>query len=381
MPRCNLFSAATLCVSVPLLLSCGRPDSGAENGRAAEDRHGDNVVNFYNWADYIAPDTTASFEKVTGIKVQASYFESNETLESRTLTGNSGFDVVVTAGPYFQRQIRSGAYLPLDKKQLPNLVNLDPAIMARAAAYDPGNAHGVVYTWGTFGIGYNEKMVAAALPNIPLNSWRLIFDPVFAEKFAKCGINILDAPAGVTRLVLKYLGRNPNAPSQQDLADVEGVLMRIRPYIRTIDSTLDTEAIANGDICIALAYNDSMALARRRARDANKSTEIGFVIPKEGSLVWYDILAIPRDAPHVDNAHLFINYLMKPQVIANITNYGGIANGNAAATALLDQATVADTIIYPTPDQQQRLFVQLEDSPEQARAITRIWQKFKTAQK
>jgi putrescine transport system substrate-binding protein len=303
-----------------------------------------------------------------------------ETLESRMLTGNSGFDVVVTSGPYFQRQIRSGAYLSLDIKQLPNLANLDPAIMARAAAYDPGNAHGVVYTWGTFGIGYNEKMIREALPNVPLNSWGLIFDPVFAVKLAKCGINILDAPAGVMRLVLKYLGKNPNAPSPQDLADVEGLLMRVRPYIRTIDSTLDTEAMANGDICIALAYNDSMALARRRARDANNGIQIGFVIPKEGSLLWYDILAIPRDAPHVDNAHLFINYLMKPQVIANITNYAGIANGNAAATALLDQSTVADTIIYPTPDQQQRLFVQLEDSPEQMRAITRIWQKFKTAQ-
>jgi putrescine transport system substrate-binding protein len=378
MLRCKPFAIAMLCVSAPLLFSCG--DSGTQHQQADEKRHGENVLNFYNWADYIAPDTIASFEKLTGVKVHASYFESNETLESRMLTGNSGFDVVVTAGPYFQRQIRSGAYLPLDKKQLPNLSNLDPAIMARAAAYDPENAHGVVYTWGTFGIGYNEKMAAEALPNVTLNSWGLIFDPVFAVKLAKCGINILDAPAGVTRLVLKYLGKNPNAPTPQDLADVEGVLMRVRPYIRTIDSTLDTEAMVNGDICIALAYNDSMAQARRRARDANKGTQIGFVIPKEGSLLWYDILAIPRDAPHVDNAHLFINYLMTPQVMANITNYAGIANGNAAATALLDQSTVADTIIYPTPDEQQRLFVQLEDSPEQARAITRIWQKFKTAQ-
>ena len=380
MLQCKLFAIATLCVSAPLLFSCGRPDSGTQNNQAGEKRDVENVLNFYNWADYIAPDTIASFEKLTGIKVHASYFDSNETLESRMLTGNSGFDVVVTSGPYFQRQIRSGAYLPLDKKQLPNLANLDPTIMARASAYDPGNAHGVVYTWGTFGIGYNEKMVAEALPNVPLNSWGLIFDPAFAVKLAKCGINILDTPAGVVRLVLKYLDKNPNAPTPQDLADVEGVLMRVRPYIRTIDSTLDTEAMVNGDICIGLAYNDSIAQARRRARDANKGIQIGFVIPKEGSLVWYDILAIPRDAPHVDNAHVFINYLMKPQVIANITNYAGIANGNAAATALLDQSTVADTIIYPTPDQQQRLFVQLEDSPEQARAITRIWQKFKTAQ-
>src|SRR5271167_1440442 len=196
MPRCNLSALATLCVSAPLLFSCGRPDSGTQNNQAGEKRDVENVLNFYNWAEYIAPDTITSFEKLTGIWVHASYFDSNETLESRMLTGNSGFDVVVTSGPYFQRQINSGAYLPLDKKQLPNLVNLDLAIMARAAAYDPGNAHGVVYTWGTFGIGYNEKMVAEAQPNVPLNSWRLIFDPVFAGKFAKCGINILDAPAG-----------------------------------------------------------------------------------------------------------------------------------------------------------------------------------------
>jgi len=223
-------------------------------------------------------------------------------------------------------------------------------------------------------------MVREALPAVPFDSWGLIFDPVFAVKLSKCGINVLDSPAGVTRLVLKYLGKNPNSPSQRDLADVEGLLLRVRPYIRNIDSTLDTEAMVNGDICIALAYNDSMAVARRRAREANKGVQIGFVIPKEGSLLWYDILAIPRDAPHVDNAHLFLNYLMNPQVIANITNYAGIANGNAAATVLLDQTTVADTIIYPTPEQRQRLFLQLEDSPEQMRAITRIWQKFKTAQ-
>jgi putrescine transport system substrate-binding protein len=379
MLRTKRVAAAMLGASASLMISCGGPNSGAQH-TSGEKNDDSKVLNFYNWADYIAPDTIASFERLTGIKVHTSYFDSNETLESRMLTGNSGFDVVVTAGPYFQRQIRSGAYLPLDKKQLPNLVNLDPGIMARAAAYDPGNAHGVVYTWGTFGIGYNEKMAAEALPNVPLNSWGLIFDPAFAAKLAKCGINILDAPAGVTRLVLQYLGKNPNAPSSQDLANVEGVLMRIRPYIRTIDSTIDTEALANGDICIALAYNDSMALARRRARDADKGIRIDFVIPKEGALLWYDILAIPRDAPHVDNAHLFINYLMKPQVIANITNYAGIANGNAAATALLDQSTVTDTIIYPTPDQQQRLFVQLEDSPAQSRAITRMWQKFKTGQ-
>jgi putrescine transport system substrate-binding protein len=237
-----------------------------------------------------------------------------------------------------------------------------------------------VYAWGTYGIGYNVKMLAEALPNVPLNSWRLIFDPAYAAKLAKCGINLLDAPAGVVRLVLKYLGKNPDAPSPQDLADVETVLSKIRPYIRTIDSSIGIQAMANGDICIALGYNGDFVQARNRAKEAKNGMKIGYLIPDEGSLLWFDMLAIPRDAPNVENAHLFINYLMNPQVIANISNFIGFANANSAASPLLDASIIADTIVYPTRDQQQRLFVQSEDSPEQSRAITRLWQKFKTAQ-
>jgi putrescine transport system substrate-binding protein len=365
------FSIAMLCVSASLMLSCGSSDSGAPRPK---------VLNLYIWSDYLAPDTIASFEKLTGVKVHVSYFETNETLESRMLTGNSGFDVVVPTGPYFQRQIRSGAYLPLDKKKLPNLANLDPELMARVAINDAGNAHGVIYAWGTYGIGYNEKMVAAALPNDPLDSWRLLFDPVYAAKLAKCGISTLDAPAGVVRLMLQYLGRNPSAPSPQDLGDVDTALTKIRPYIRTIDSTNIIQAMANGDICIALGYNGDFVQARKRAKDANNGVQIGFMIPKEGSLLWFDILAIPRDAPNVDSAHLFINYLMDPKVVANITNFIGFANANSASLPLLDATIASDPIVFPPRDQQQRLFVQTQDSPEQSRAITRLWQKFKTAQ-
>jgi putrescine transport system substrate-binding protein len=377
-----------ICVAASLMMmGCGRSDPGTRNapvaalGDAKADVKGDEkVLNFYTWADYIAPDTLAEFERQTGIKVRMSYFETNETLEARMLTGNSGFDVVVPTAPFFQRQIRSGAYLPLDKKQLPNLVNLDPAIMARVALNDPGNVHGVVYAWGTYGIGYNEKMVARVLPEAPLQSWRLIFDPRFAAKLAPCGINFLDAPAGVVRLVLKYLNRNPNEPSAQDLADAEKVLISIRPYIRNIDSSIGIEALANGDICIALDYNGTMYQARRRAHEANNGIQIGFAIPQEGSLLWFDMLAIPRDAPHAANAHRFIDYLMNPRVIANISNFIGNANANAAASPLLDESLAADAIVYPPAAQQRTLFVQTEDSPEQSRAITRIWQRFKTAQ-
>ena len=380
MLRTKAFAAAMLCVSASLMISCGSPDSGAGHSKATDRPEDEKVLNFYNWSDYIAPDAIASFEKLTGIKVRISYFDTNETLEGRMLTGNSGFDVVVPTAPYLQRQIRSGAYLPLDRGKLPNLVNLDPAIMARVALNDPGNAHGVVYMWGTYGIAFNEKMVAQALPGIPMDSWRLIFDPVFASKLATCGINLLDAPAGVERLALTYLGKNPNAPTAQDLADVESVLMKIRPYIRNIDSSIDTEELANGDICVALTYNGSFAQARNRAKEAKNGIKLDFVIPDEGSLLWFDMLAIPRDAPHVANAHAFINYLMNPQVIADDSKFIGNANANVAATPLLDRTIISDPAIYPPLDVQRRLFVQLEDTPEQTRAMTRIWQKFKTAE-
>lgn len=371
-------SIAVLCAA-SLQMACGGPDSGARNTQSGGPGDDGKVLNLYTWSDYLAPDTIATFEKQTGVKVHVGFFDTNETLESRVLTGHSGFDVVVPTAPYFQRQIRSGAYLSLDKTKLPNLVNLDSAIMSRVALNDPGNAHGVVYAWGTYGIAYNEK-IAQLLPNDPLDSWRLVFDPKFAAKLAPCGINFLDAPAGVERLVLKYLGKDPNAPSAQDFAAAEAVLNGIRPYIRTIDSAIDIEALANGDICVSLTYNGTFVQARNRAREAKNGIALKYVIPQEGSLLWFDMLAIPKDAPHPDSAHLFINYLMDPRVIAHISDYIGNANANSAATPLLDKATASDTAIYPPSADVQRLFVQTEDPPEQLRTITRIWQKFKTAQ-
>jgi putrescine transport system substrate-binding protein len=376
----RISAAALLSVSSFLLISCGQHDVGAHNIPSGENQDGNNVVNFYNWADNIAPDTISSFEKKTAIKVNVTYFETEEILESRLLTGHSGFDVVVPAASLFLRQIRSGAYLQLDKKQLPNLVNMDPAFMNRVTINDPGNAYSVLYSWGTVGVGYNKKMVAKVLPNVPVDSWGLIFDPKLAAKLGNCGILIFDAPAAVLRVALMYLGRDPNAPNPKDLADVEKVLADVRPYIRTIDSSADVEALANGDICVAVGYNSDFVQARARANEAKNGNEIGYLIPKEGSLLWFLLLAIPRDAPHVDNAHRFINYLMDPQVTANMTKSTGNANANFVATSLLDASTRADTTIYPSPQEQRRLLVQMEDSEEQSRTFTRIWQKFKTAQ-
>jgi putrescine transport system substrate-binding protein len=370
-----------LTIAAFLVSGCHKADPGAANAPSTENAKNEEVLNLFWWSDFIAPDTIANFEKQTGIKVNISYYDSEETLETRVLAGQSGFDVVDPAAPYFfQRQIRSGAYLPLDKTKLPNLAHLDPAVMARVALVDPENAHGVVYMWGAVGIGYNKDKVALALPNVATNSWRVVFDPATASKIAKCGIQILDSPAEVVPLVLRYLGKDVNSRTPQDLADVERVLTAIRPYIRNIDTSSYLEGIANGDLCLVVGYNSDFVQARRRANEAKNGVQIGYALPKEGSVVYFNMLAIPRDAPHPANAHLFINYLMKPEVIAEITNFVGSANANLGATPLLDPVIANDTASYPTPAQRETLFVQTESTPEQARAITRIWQKFKTGQ-
>ncbi|MGP8097086.1 MAG: polyamine ABC transporter substrate-binding protein [Steroidobacteraceae bacterium] len=379
MHRAKVVAVAVLCIAA-CASGCGGADSGARNPSSGGTHDEAKALNLYIWADYLGPDTISAFEKQTGIKVRVSYFDNNETLEARMLTGNSGFDVVVPTAAFLKRQVRSGAYLPLDKKRLPNLANLDPALMSRIEPRDPGNAHAVIYTWGTFGIGYNETMVAERLPGVALNSWRLIFDPAYAAKLAPCGINIIDDPVGTVLLALKYLGKNTDAPSAQDLADVEAMLIKIRPFVRNIDTSTEIEALANGDICITLGYNGDVVQARKRAKDANNGIKLDYLIPQEGSLIWFDLLAIPRDAPNVSNAYLFINYLLDPHVMADISDAIGFANANTAATPLLDASIGADTAIYPTSGQRQRLFLPPEETPELARAVTRLWQKFKTAQ-
>jgi putrescine transport system substrate-binding protein len=359
------------------LVGCGRGDTSQPHAAGDADAK---VVNLYTWSDYLAPNTLAQFERDTGIKVRVAYFDTNETLESRVLTGSSGFDVVVPTAPYLQLQIAGGAYRVLDKNLLPNLVNLDPALMARAAQNDPGNAHSVIYTWGTYGIGFNVKRVAEALPGVPLDSWRVILDRAYARRLSGCGISTIDAPPGVERIVLKYLGKDPNAPTAADLAQVESVLTAIRPYIRTIDSANMIDALANGDICIALGYNGDFVQARNRARDSGNGNEIAYIVPKEGSLIWFDTLAIPKDAPHPANAHALINYFMNPRTIADISNYIGYANANLAATPLLAPSIAADPAIFPPAADRERLFVETMDDPEEQRLITRIWQRFKTGQ-
>jgi putrescine transport system substrate-binding protein len=251
--------------------------------------------------------------------------------------------------------------------------------MARAALNDPGNAHGIIYMWGTVGIGYNEKMVSAALPGVPLNSWRVLFDPASAKRLAHCGINYINEPVAIVRIALKYLGKDPNAPTPKDFDDAEKLLLAVRPYIRPFDTAGDIEALVNGEICISLGYGGDVLFANKRAREAKIPIQIVYVIPDEGSLLWFTFAAITQDAPHAANAHRFLNYLANPQVIANISNFIGYANANSDSTAL-DPTVARNPIIYPTQTKRKRLFVETEYTPVQSRAMTRLWQKFKTGQ-
>jgi len=364
------------------LSACGdrKSASGTESGATDAGSGRGKVLNLYIWSDYLAPNTLSDFEKQTGIKVHVAYFDANETLETKLLAGSSGYDIVVPTASYFERQIKAGVYLTLDKSKLPNLKNMDPQLMSKVALHDPDNAHGIIYMWGTNGIGYNEKMIKELMPDAPLDSWRMVFDPAVASKVAKCGISVLDSPAEMMRAVYSYLGKDPNSQNPDDLVQAEAVLLKIRPYIRNINSSEYIEALANGDLCLAVGYNGDVMQARDRAREANKGVEIKYTVPKEGSILWFDMLAIPKDAPDPDSAYAFMNYIMTPQVVADISNFKRYANANAAAQPLVSEPVRDDPGIYPPPELRQKLAVQLADSADQTRAITRVWQKFKTGQ-
>lgn len=368
---------ALACVLISGLEACGGGKSAGDNSAKAG---GAKVLNLYIWSDYLAPNTLSNFEARFGIKVHPAYYDTNETLETKLLAGNSGFDIVVPTASYFERQIKAGAYLALDKSKLPNLQNMDPQLMAKVAPNDPGNAHGVIYLWGSNGIGYNEKMVRELMPDAPLDSWSLVFDPAVAAKVAKCGISMLDSPAEMIRAVYSYLGKNPNSQSADDLAQAEAVLLKIRPYIRNFSSSEYIEALANGDLCISVGYNGDVMQARDRAREANKGIDIKYAVPKEGSILWFDMLAIPKDAPDPDSAYAFMNYMMTPQVIADVSNFKRYANANTASQSMVLPVVKENPAIYPPAEELKKLALQLADSPEQTRAITRVWQKFKTGE-
>jgi putrescine transport system substrate-binding protein len=335
------------------------------------------VLNVYNWSDYIADDTIPKFEAETGIKVNYDVFDSNELVEAKLLAGSSGYDVVVPSGFFLERQVAAGIFLPLDKSKLPNLVNMDPDVMAATAAHDPDNAHSVDYMWGTTAIGYNTGKVAERLGDQPLDTWDLVFKPEIVSKLADCGVNILDAPAEVVASALNYLGLDPNSENTDDLKKAEDLLMSIRPYVRTFNSGQYIDDLGNGEICLSIGYSGDVFIAQAAAADANAGVEVGYVIPKEGALKWFDLFAIPADAPHPDNAHQFINFMMRPDIAAANTNYVYYASGNKAALDLVDDEVKNDPSIYPTPEVSAKLFNLKAHTPDYDELLTETWQRIK----
>jgi len=349
--------------------------SSAPSG-AATDR--EKVLNVYNWSDYTDPTVIPAFEKEYGIKVNYDVYDSNEVLETKLLAGHTGYDIVVPSASFLQRQIQAGVFQKLDKSLLPNLKNLDPDIVQALQVNDPGNQIGVDYLWGTSGVGYNVDKVAAALPQAPVDSFAMFYDPKVVSHFKSCGVSILDAPDEVVGTVLLYLGRDPNSERPEDLKAAERVLLAIRPYVRYINSSKYIDDLANGDICLALGWSGDVAQARMRAQEASNAVKVRYNLAREGGIMFFDMLAIPADAPHPRNAHLFINYLLRPDVAAKNSAASHFATPNAAAFPLIDPAVYHDPSLYPSTAQHAHLVANAAHSQTYTRELNRVWTRFKT---
>jgi putrescine transport system substrate-binding protein len=362
-----------------LLVACGKkeeaPPAAEASPSAALDTDAEKVVNVYNWSDYIEPSVVEDFTKETGIKVEYEVMDSNELLETKLLAGRTGYDVVVPSASFLARQIKQSIYQKLDKSKLPNLKNLDPEITKRLEVFDPGNEYAVNYMWGTSGVAYNEEAIKAAMPDAPVDSFAMFWDPKVVSKFAKCGVSVLDAPSEVVGTVLIFLGRDANSEKPEDLAAAEKVLMAVRPYVRKIHSSAYIEELASGEICLALGWSGDVLQAKSRAEENKKPFTIAYSIPKEGAVMFFDNMAIPADASHVKNAHL---YMLRAEVAAKNSNFISFANSNAASWPLVDPAVKNNPGIFPTPEMMPKLVPDLPETAEFTRSLTRTWTRFRT---
>jgi len=368
-----------------VLAGCGGGDKPADSSAtsptpaAAADE--EKVLNVYNWSDYIAEDTVANFEKETGIKVTYDVFDSNEILETKLVTGNTGYDIVVPSLSFLARQVKAGVFQPIDKSKISNYGNLDPKLMATIAELDEGNTHSVPYMWGTTGIGYNVAKVKEVLgDSVPLDSWAMVFEPENLKKLSACGVALLDTPSEMIPPVLKYLGEEPNSFDSAVIQKAIDRLGQLRPFITYFHSSQYINDLANGDICVAIGWSGDIFQARDRAEEADKGVEIAYSIPKEGAPIWFDMLPIPKDAKHPNNAYKFIDYLMRPEVAASNSNYLSYANGVAPSLPLIDESVRSNPGVYPSEEVMGKLFSLAVLPPEVDRSFNRHWTTLKTGQ-
>lgn len=345
---------------------------------AATAAHAEGTVRIYNWADYIAPNTLADFQQATGIQPTYDVFDSNETLESKLLTGRSGYDVVVPSNHFLARQIKAGAFQKLDRSKLPNWKNLDPVLMKHLQDNDPGNQYAVPYLWGTNGIGYNVDKVKAALGIDKIDSWAVLFEPENIKKLQKCGVALLDSPDEVFPAVLNYMGLDPRSEKPADYDAAEAKLKAIRPYVTYFHSSKYVTDLANGDICVAFGYSGDVLQAAARAQDAKNGVNVAYAIPKEGANIWFDMLAIPKDADHPEQALAFINYVLDPKVIAQISDTVGYANPNPASNSLMKPDVLNNPSVYPSPEVMSKLYASTIQTPAIMRTMTRKWTSIKS---
>lgn len=336
------------------------------------------TVHIYNWSDYIGESTLADFEKETGIKPVYDVFDSNETLEGKLLAGRTGYDVVVPSNHFLGKQIKAGAFQKLDKKQLPNYANLDPVLLERLQQNDPGNQYAVPYLWGTNGIGYNVEKVKAVLGLDKIDSWDVVFEPENIKKLQSCGVAFLDSADEMMPTVLNYMGLNANSTNPEDYKKAEAKLLKVRPYVTYFHSSKYIADLANGDICVAIGFSGDMFQAKARAAEAGKGVDIAYSIPKEGGALWFDMLAIPKDSSNVKEAHAFINYLLKPEVIAQVSDYVGYANPNPGSDSIMEQSIRTDESVYPPQAVLDKTYVSIELPPNIQRLMTRSWTKVKS---
>ena len=338
------------------------------------------TLHLYNWSDYIDPKLLADFTKETGIKVVYDTFDSNEVLETKVLQGDIGYDLVAPSNHNVPRYITAGAIEPLDKTKLANLKNLWPEIMAHMEPFDPGAKYSVPYMWGTIGIGYNPDAVAKRLPGVDVASWDVVFKPENLAKLKDCGVYFLDSPTDVIPSALKYLGLDPDDNSPESLQKVEDMLMKVRPDVRKFHSSEYINALANGDICVAIGWSGDVFQARDRADEAKAGVHLAYAVPKEGAEMWFDQMAIPADAQHTEEALEFLNYMMKPEVIAKASNYVYYANGNKASQQFINKDILDDPAVYPDEETLKKLFTVGTLDPKTQRNVTRMWTKVVTGQ-
>lgn len=363
---------APLCLGVVAALTILL--AGPAPSRAAEEA----VVRVFNWSDYIDDSVLSDFTNETGIKVVYDVYDSNDVLETKLFAGNTGYDLVFPSANFLARQIRAGVFAELDKSRIGSWKNLDDKMMQRVERFDPENAHAPIYLWGTTGIAYNEQMIRNRMADAPVNSWRMIFDPEVAKRFADCGIYMLNAPDEMIPAALNYIGEDPDSRDPEIIAKAEAVLKAVRPYIRKFHSSETINALANGDICLAVMWSGDAGIAASRAEEAGKKFDLTYVIPEEGAQMWFDMMAIPKDAPHPQNAHALIDYILEPEQIARITNFVTYANAVPASLPMVDPEIAEDPTIYPPPEVKDRLFVVSPYDQRTQRVLTRLWQKVLT---